>query len=101
MRDLVLDSCCALNLLAAGKILQAPPPKRATRRKITLPGSTPPALPHSLDFKLHVPLKVKQEVRYIRKPEEAGGKNLVQAEIDLAPLFQSGALHDCDLEGDA
>jgi hypothetical protein len=105
MQDVVLDTCCLLNLCAAGKLLSAAasmslPP---SRRKITpLGDSGKPKKPKkpALDLNLHVPAKVKEEARYLLKPDEEDKTQLVKADLDLAPYFQAGRLLPCDFESE-
>lgn len=102
MQDVVLDACCVINLYAAGKILSAeaasskPPP----RRKIIRLGSSPQAKKVAFDFKLHLPVKVKGEAKYVLQPDEDDKSKLVKTEIDLDPLINAGLLHECDLAGE-
>lgn len=102
MQDVVLDTCCAINLYAAGQILiaEAPPAKPPPRRKSVRPDSSAVAKKLPLDYKLHVPGKVKEEACYILQPDEEDESKLVKAEIDLVPLVRAGFLHKCELQGD-
>lgn len=100
MQDVVLDACCVINLFAAGKILSGEAARKPSRRKIVSPGSSPQAMKLGLEFNLHLPLKVKDEVRYILRPDDEDANKLVKSEIDLAPLIKAGFLHECDLEGE-
>jgi len=52
----------------------------------------------ALDFKLHVPSKVKDEAQYILQPDEDERTKLVKVEIDLAPFIGAGLLHECDFQ---
>jgi hypothetical protein len=99
MQDVVVDTCCLINLCAANRILSGEPPHSPrTRRKIIRPGSSPSTKKPSLHFKLHIPVKVRDEARYILKPDDEDPTKLVQTQIDLSPYFQAGFLHPCDLE---
>jgi predicted nucleic acid-binding protein len=101
MEDAVLDACCVINLYAAGKILSGEAPRsKPPRRKIILPGSSLQAKRLALDFRLHLPAKVKEEARYILQPDEENKSKLVKSEIDLTPLITAGFLHECELEGE-
>jgi hypothetical protein len=100
MQDVVVDTCCLLNLCAAGKVLTpaapSPPPPRKKAR------SGKPAAPGmALDLTLHVPAKVKEEARYLLQPDPEDKTRLVKADLDLTPLFGAGLLHPCDLQGEA
>jgi predicted nucleic acid-binding protein len=95
MQDVALDACCLINLYAAGRIIAAEAPRSVPRRKIA--SSKAAKLP--LDFTLHLPAKVKEEVRYVLQPDEEDESKLVKTDIDLTPLIQAGFLHECDLEG--
>jgi predicted nucleic acid-binding protein len=102
MQDVVLDACCVINLYAAGKILPGEAaPSKPPRRKIVRPGSSPQAKKLAFDFKLHLPVKVKREAKYVLQPDEDDQTKLVKSEIDLDPLIKAGLLHECDLEGEA
>jgi predicted nucleic acid-binding protein len=101
MQDVVLDACCVINLYAAGKFLSGEAPRsKPPRRRIVLPGSSPQAKKLALDFKLHLPAKVKEEARYILQPDEDDESKLVKTDIDLDAMIQTGVLHQCDLEGE-
>jgi predicted nucleic acid-binding protein len=101
MQDVVLDTCCLINLFAAGRILSgdAPPPKPRGRPG-KRPGPPPDPKKLYLDYIFHIPAKVKEEARYIRQPDKKDESKLVKAEIDLAPLVTAGFLHECDLQSD-
>ena len=90
-----------INLYAAGKILSdaATTSKPPPRRKIIRPGSSPQAK-LALEFKLHLPDKVKREAKYVLQPDEEDKSRLVKAEIDLDVLIKVGVLHECALEGE-
>jgi predicted nucleic acid-binding protein len=102
MQDVVLDACCVINLYAAGKILttSSSRPKSHPRRKTARPGSASRATEPTLDFKLHLPAKVKEEARYILQPDKDDESKLVKIEIDLAPIIHAGFLNECELEGE-
>ena len=81
MSDAIVDSCCVINLYAAGDL---------------------PAILPTLGQRLHVPAKVLEETMYIRERE--GGKSteeakLVPRAVDLTAVLEAGLLHRCDLEG--
>src|SRR5216683_4794273 len=95
MQDVALDACCLINLYAAGRIFSAEARRPVPRRKIASSKSAKLAF----DFTMHVPVKVKEEVRYVLQPDEEDESKLVKADIDLAPLIQAAVLHECDLEG--
>jgi predicted nucleic acid-binding protein len=78
MSDAIVDSCCVINLYAAGNLLSLIPP---------------------LGVGLHVPGKVLEESLYVRQPDPADATKLVQRPVDLSPALQAGVLHRCDLEG--
>ncbi len=96
MQDVVLDACCLINLVASAKILAPAPLADPTRRKLKKPGA--PSRGSALKWNLHVPTKVKSEARFIRQPDKHDATKLVQAEIDLAPLFEKAILLECDLQ---
>src|SRR5262249_27699785 len=102
MQDVVLDACCVINLYAAGTILSsgAPPSKPPPRRKIRVRDHLPQARELSLDFKLHLPAKVKEEARYILQPDDEDKTRLVKVEINLDPVIQASFLHECDLQSE-
>jgi predicted nucleic acid-binding protein len=78
MSDAIVDSCCVINLYAAGNLLVLLPP---------------------LGLRLHVPEKVLEESLYVRQPDPADATKLVQRQVDLAPIIGAGLLHPCDLKG--
>jgi predicted nucleic acid-binding protein len=80
MADSIVDSCCVINLYAAGNLLSA--------------------LPTTLGLRLYVPQKVLEESLYIRQPDPADTTKLVQRYVDLAVFFGAGLLHRCDLQGE-
>jgi predicted nucleic acid-binding protein len=80
MSDSIVDSCCVINLYAAGDLLTLLPP---------------------LGRRLHVPEKVLEESLYVRQPDPADATKLVQRAVDLAPVIGAGLLHRCDLQGQA
>lgn len=101
MQDVVLDACCVINLYAAEKILSGEAPRsKPPRRRMMMPGSSPQAKKLALDFKLHLPARVKEEARYILQPDKEDESKLVKTDIDLDPIIQAGFLHECDLEGE-
>src|SRR5262245_37601938 len=101
MQDVVLDACCVINLYAAENILSdEPAPSAPPRRRIVVPGSSPTAKKLALDFRLHIPAKVKEEARYILQPDEEDKSKLVKTDIDLEPIITAGLLLECDLEAE-
>jgi predicted nucleic acid-binding protein len=80
MSDSILDSCCVINLYAAGNLIRE--------------------LPATLGLCVHVPQKVVQESMYIRQPGPADASKLIQQAVDLSPIIGAGLLHCCDLEGE-
>src|SRR5947209_20531370 len=79
MSDAIVDSCCVINLYAAGDLLTFLP---------------------TLGLRLHVPEKVLGESLYVRQPDPADATKLVQRAVDLAPVIGAGLLHRCDLDGE-
>lgn len=79
MSDSIVDSCCIINLYAAGDLSSLLPP---------------------LGVRLHVPEKVLEESLYIRQPNPADAAKLMQQVVDLLPVIEAGLLHRCDLEGE-
>jgi predicted nucleic acid-binding protein len=65
-----------------------------------MPGSPSQARKLALDFKLHLPAKVREEACYILQPDAEDESKLVKTDIDLVPMIQAGFLHECDLEGE-
>jgi hypothetical protein len=100
MQDVVVDTCCLLNLCAAGKVLAPAAPSPPPRRKIIRPGKPVAAKKAALDLALHVPAKVKEEARYLLQPDAEDRTRLVKADLDLTPLFDAGLLRPCDLQGE-
>src|ERR1700719_162124 len=71
MQDVVVDACCVINLYAAEKILSGDAPRSTPPgRRIFTRGSSRHRKNLALDFKLHLPAKVKEEARYILQPDE-------------------------------
>src|SRR5262245_47000543 len=79
MSDAIVDSCCVINLYAAGNLLALLPP---------------------LGLRLHLPEKVLGESLYVRQPDPADATRLVQRKVELDPVIGAGLLHRCDLEGE-
>jgi predicted nucleic acid-binding protein len=79
MSDSIVDSCCIINLYAAGDLFSLLPP---------------------LGMRLHVSERVLKESLYIRQPDPADATKLVQQAVDLRPIIEAGLLHRCDLEGE-
>jgi predicted nucleic acid-binding protein len=101
MQDVVLDACCVINLYAAGKFfsgeaLRSNPPLR----RVAGLASLHQAKKLAIDFKLHLPGKVKEETRYILQPDVEDESKLVKTDIDLDPIVRAGILHECNLEGE-
>lgn len=83
MTDAIVDSCCVINLYAAGDL---------------------PAILTTLGRSLHVPDKVLEESMYIREREGgpgATGDKTVRRAVDLTAAIGAGLLRRCDLEGEA
>jgi predicted nucleic acid-binding protein len=80
MSDSIVDSCCVINLYAAGNLISV--------------------LPAALGVRMHVPQKVLEESLYVRQPDPADATKLVQRAVDLAAVIGAGLLHRCDLEGE-
>jgi predicted nucleic acid-binding protein len=79
MSDNIVDSCCVINLYAAGNLFTLLPP---------------------LGLRLHVPKEVIGESLFIRQPDTLDAEKLVQRPVDLAPVIGAGLLHRCDLDGE-
>ena len=89
MRDVVVDTCCLINLCAEEQILAPLPGQVVSKRS-----------GRKLDLKLHVPGKVQEEAKYTRQPDPEDSSKIVKAKLDLAPFFAAGMLHACDLGDD-
>lgn len=94
MKDLAVDACCLINLLAAGAIL---PPPAVSMGKGMAARRTPSASP--LEAILHVPAVVARESLYLLRPDDDQTK-LVKSPIDLTPYFAQGVLCECEIEGE-
>ena len=82
MPDAIVDSCCVINLYAAGDL---------------------PAILPTLGRKLHVPDKVLEETMYVHEREGGPGAaeaKVVRRAVDLAAALGAGLLHRCDLAGE-
>jgi len=95
MKDVAVDACCLINLLAAGRILPAPPPSLARRK-----ACRPKRASRALEATLHVPAAVVQETFYLLQPDKDDQQKLVKVPVDLGPYFKSGVLMECDVEGE-
>lgn len=95
MKDVAVDACCLINLLAAGSILPAPP-SSATRRN----ASRARRGPHALEVTLHVPTAVARETYYLLQPDKQDRRKLVKMPLDLGPYFKGGVLMESDVEGE-
>jgi hypothetical protein len=95
MKDVAVDACCLINVLAAGNILPAPP-RSAVRRK----AEKPKRASHALEPTLDVPAVVAHETFYLLQPDEDEPQKLVKTPVDLGPYFRSGVLMECDMEGE-
>ncbi len=79
MSGLVLDACCLLNLIAAGKILDE------TSR--------------TLSCTLFVPKVVAREAIYILQPDDEQPDLLVRKEVGINNYAESSLISFCDVEG--
>src|ERR1700752_3378011 len=95
MRDVAVDACCLINLLAAGSIL--PEVFSSTAKGST---SQPKAAKRALAYTLHVPTTVAHESLYLVQLDKEDGTTLVKVPIDLTPHFDAGNLVECDIEGE-
>jgi predicted nucleic acid-binding protein len=104
VRDVAVDACCLINLLAAGTILTLdpptapPPPRRKARGPQPAPASQPTP---RLGYHLHVPKVAKEEALYILQTDEDDASKLVKVVIDLTPLIDASVLFTCDVQGQA
>lgn len=95
MKDVAIDACCLINLLAADGIVPKPTPpkkKRVLANKIY-------ELP-ALGLVLHLPAIVASESLYILQPDHDDPVKLIKSPIDLASYFSTGLLHQCEVEGE-
>jgi hypothetical protein len=95
MKDVAVDACCLINLLAAGTIFPDPPPSQAKGR-----ASMPKGATTALECTLRVPGVVTNESLYLLQPDDDDESKLVKTPIDLTPLFGAGVLVECDVEGE-
>lgn len=95
MRDVAVDACCLINLLAARSIFPDPPTSKAKGK-----ASKPKAGVTALEFTLHIPNVVANESLYLLQPDDDDESNLVKTPIDLKPHFNCGVLVACDIEGE-
>lgn len=95
MKDVALDACCLINLLAAECVF----PKPGEGKKASKKSAGPSALP-SLGLALHVPTVVAGECYYMLQPDPDAPGRMVKVPIDLGPYLTGGLLHPCDVEGD-
>lgn len=95
MKDVALDACCLINLLAAECVF--PNPGDAGKATGAPPGSS---TPFSLGLVLHVPTIVLEECFYMYQPDPDDPGRLVQRPIDLIPYLKSGVLRPCEVKDD-
>lgn len=93
MKDVAVDACCLINLLAADCVL----PKPSTQKKRSK-DSPQPHGSHSLGLVLHVPDIVAVESMYILQPDHDDPAKLLKSPIDLGPYFANGTLSKCEIE---
>jgi hypothetical protein len=93
MKDVAIDACCLINLLATGTIFPAPPFSNAKGKTSTPSGAT-----LSLNRTLHVPTAVASEALFLLHPDDDDKSKLVKAPIDLTPHCDAGVLHPCDVQ---
>jgi hypothetical protein len=87
MTAIVIDACCLINLVAAGRILPTPSVMGKSVRKGSFPGT------------LHVPEIVAKEALYILQPDSDDPTSLIKTTIDLSASREQQVLSDCDIEG--
>jgi len=95
MKDVALDACCLINLLAAECVF----PKAEDVKKAPKNSVRPLVLP-SLGLALHIPTVVSGECYYMLQPDPDDPGRLIKVPIDLEPHFADGILHSCDMEGE-
>ncbi|HEV7221167.1 MAG TPA: hypothetical protein VGN42_00600 [Pirellulales bacterium] len=96
MKDVAVDACCLINLLAADCVF----PKPAFQKKKSK-GLHRPHESNSLKLTLHVPGVVAGESLYIIQPDHDDSTKLLRTPIDLEPYFVAGAMRRCEIEGGA
>ena len=96
MKDVALDACCLINLLAAGCVL----PKPGDVEEVSK-GAAGASDPSPLGLVLHVPTVVTDECYYMYQPDPDDPDRLVKTSIDLRPYLTGGILRPCDVEGEA
>lgn len=96
MRDVAVDACCLINLLAAGTILPDPPASVA-KGKAPRPKGRISALARTL----HVPGVVASESLYLLQPDDNDDSKLIKTPIDLTRRFDVGLLVQCEVDGEA
>lgn len=92
MKEVAIDACCLINLLAAEAILTVSP-RSSGKRKASSRKSESPAL----EVALYVPSLVARESLYLLQPDDDDDSKLVKSPIDLTPYFTHGALFECDV----
>ncbi len=86
MTDIVVDACCLINLVAAGRILPASAETGKKSKKASFPGT------------LHVPEMVADEALYILQPDSDDPTALIKTPIDLSTSKEQRLLLSCDIE---
>lgn len=94
MKDVALDACCLINLLAAECVFPRPGDLKKVPKALAVPSTLP-----SLGLALHIPTVVTGECYYMLQPDPDDPGRLVKVPIDLGPYFTGKILHPCDVVG--
>ncbi|GAC1314095.1 MAG: hypothetical protein NVSMB14_14830 [Isosphaeraceae bacterium] len=94
MRDVVVDTCCLINLWAVRASLLPLPIEHPSKK-------SPSRATLVLDMTLHIVSNVQTEGLYVYKSDEEDSARLVKDPIVLSPYFQAGLLSSCDLNNDS
>jgi hypothetical protein len=94
MKDVAVDACCLINLLAADCVL--PRPVLQTKKS---KASHQGQMLLSLGLVLHVPADVASESLYVLQADQDDPTKLLKSPIDLEQYFADGIVQQCDVEG--
>ena len=95
MKDVAIDACCLINLLAADCVL----PEFGHERKKSRESPEPREI-QSLGLILHVPSAVASESLYVFKPDHDDPGKLVKTPIELGAYFAKALLQRCEIAGE-
>ena len=93
MKDVVIDACCLINLLAAEVVLS-----KFQRQKTKSKEASSGNVNNSTGAVLHVPQIIATESMYLLQPDLDDPSKLFKSPINLDPYFSAGTLDHCDVK---